>query len=312
MPPKIVIVCGPTATGKTRLGVALAHRLDSEVVSADSMQVYRGMEIGTAAPTEAEREGVPHHMIGVADPRESYSVARYVEEASAWVDQILARGKVPLVVGGTGLYLDALRRGQAFSPFSPAIREKLQAQARAEGLPALWRRLEETDPQTAARLHPNDEKRILRALEVFEQTGRTLSQYNRETAQRPPRYDAAVIALTFRDREDLKARIDARVDEMLARGLLDEVHRLLAEGVSPTCTAMQAIGYRELAAAGQEEAALAAAIEKMKLRSRQYAKRQLTWFRRVPNAHWIFWEKVPDFSAAVQDSTAFLRGFGLG
>lgn len=312
MPPKIVIVCGPTAAGKTKLGVALAHALDGEVVSADSMQIYRGMEIGTAAPTPEEREGIPHHMIGVADPRESYSVARYVEEASACVDTILARGRLPLVVGGTGLYLDALRRGRAFSPFSPEIRAKLQEQVRAQGLPALWHRLEETDPQTAARLHPHDEKRILRALEVFEQTGKPLSRYNAETARLPPRYDAAVIALTFRDRADLKARIDRRVDEMMAGGLTHEVRRLLAEGVSPTCTAMQAIGYQELAAVIDSGQELTAAIEEIKLHSRQYAKRQLTWFRRIPDAHWIFWEKIPDIPAAVQDSTAFLRGFGLG
>ena len=233
MPQKIVMICGPTATGKTKLGVALAKALNGEVVSADSMQIYQGMVIGTAAPTPEEMEGVPHHMLAIVPPTENYSVARYVEDAAACVDDILARGKVPIVVGGTGLYLDALRKGRTFSAFVPESgwREKLQARAREEGMNALYADLQKIDPEAANRLHPNDEKRVIRALEVFYETGETISAHNKRTRDLPPRYDAAVIALTYADRSDLYARIDARVDEMMKRGLADEVRALLRAGV---------------------------------------------------------------------------------
>lgn len=314
MPPRIVILCGPTATGKTRLGVALAKALGGEVVSADSMQVYRDMAIGTARPDEAEMEGIPHHMMAVADPTENFSVARYVAEATPIVDDILARGKLPLVVGGTGLYIDALRKGQSFSAFDPKSgwRERLQARVKTEGLPTLYTELEGIDPEAAARLHPNDEKRILRALEVWYETGETISAHDRRTKAIPPRYEAAVIALNYKDRAALYARIDQRVDRMMERGLADEVKALLDRGVPPDCTAMQAIGYKELAPAVLSGGDLSAAAEEIKLRSRQYAKRQLTWFRRDPAAHWIELDDPPDFSAVLRDSTEYLRGMGIG
>ena len=311
---KLIILCGPTATGKTRLGVALAQRLNGEVVSADSMQVYRDMAIGTARPTEEEMAGVPHHMLAVADPRENYSVARYVREATACVEDIFRRGRQPIVVGGTGLYIDALRRGRTFSDFRPdsGSRARLQAQAsRPGGLAALWKQLEEIDPESAARLHPNDEKRILRALEVWYDTGKTISQHDRETRDLPPRYQAVTIALTYRDRQDLYRRIDQRVDGMMARGLVDEVKALLAAGVPRTGTAMQAIGYKELVHALDTGGDLAQAAEEIKLRSRQYAKRQLTWFRRDPEAKWMLLEKEHNFSSLVQASTDYLREKGL-
>ena len=313
MPPKIVMICGPTATGKTKLGVALAKALNGEVVSADSMQIYQGMVIGTAAPTPEETEGIPHHMIGLVPPTENYSVARYVADATACVDDILSRGKVPIVVGGTGLYLDALRKGRSFSAFVPerGWREKLQARAKEEGLPALHAELQRIDPEAAARLHPNDEKRIIRALEVFLETGETITEHNKLTKDLPPRYDAAVIALTYADRADLYRRIDARVDEMMKGGLAGEVRALLDAGVPRTCTAMQAIGYKELADAVTEGGDLTGAAEEIKLRSRQYAKRQLTWFRRDESAHWIYLEKTPSFSSILLDSTEFLREKGL-
>ena len=311
---QLIVICGPTATGKTRLGVALAQRLNGEVVSADSMQVYRDMAIGTARPTEQEMEGVPHHMLAVADPRENYSVARYVQEATACVEDIFRRGRQPIVVGGTGLYIDALCRGQTFSDFRPdsGSRAALQAQAAQEGgLARLWRRLEEVDPESAAKLHPNDAKRILRALEVWQDTGKTISQHNRETRDKPPRYQAVTIALTYRNRQDLYDRIGQRVDQMMARGLAGEVQALLAAGVPREGTAMQAIGYKELAAALTGDGDLAQAVEEVKLRSRQYAKRQLTWFRRNPAAKWMLLEKEQNFSSLVQASTDFLREKGL-
>jgi tRNA dimethylallyltransferase len=313
MAPRIVIICGPTATGKTRLGAALAKALNGEVVSADSMQVYRDMAVGTARPSQEEMEGVPHHMLAVAEPEEDYSVARYVAEAVPVVDDILARGKLPFIVGGTGLYIDALRRGRTFSARSTdsGLREKLRARAEAEGLPALYKELEAADPEGAARLHPNDAKRILRALEVWYETGETISAHDRRTRDLPPRYDAAVLALTFRDRAALYARIDRRVDGMMARGLPEEVRALLDRGVPPDCTAMQAIGYKELAPAVLAGGDLTAAAEEIKLRSRQYAKRQLTWFRRDPAAHWLLLDDPPDFSALLRDSTEYLRQVGL-
>ena len=311
MPPKILVLCGPTASGKTALGVELALLTGGEVVSADSMQLYRGMDIGTAKPTAEEMRGVPHHMLDVAGPEEDYSVARYVREASACVDRILSRGKLPILVGGTGLYIDNLVAGGEFAAFSGLWREELQARARAEGLPALYRQLQEVDPQRAEKLHPNDEKRILRALEVWYETGETITDHDRRTAALPPRYDALRIGLDFTRREDLWRRIDRRVDQMMEQGLAEEVAGLLRQGLSPGCTAMQAIGYKEIAAALRGEVPLEQAVEEVKLRSRQYAKRQRTWFRREPSVRWIVWEEIPDISRGRREATAFLEGTGL-
>ena len=221
MPPKILVIVGPTASGKTRLAVELAHEWNGEVVSADSMQVYRRMDIGTAKPTAEEMDGIPHHMIDVADPGEDFSAARYVEMASACVDEILARGKLPIVAGGTGLYIDSLLSGRTFAAFSPdsPLRGELEAELARLGGAAMLAQLAQVDPETAARLHPNDHKRIVRALEVFRSTGRTISQHDRETRALPPRYDALTIGLTFRERADLWARIDQRVDQMARDGL---------------------------------------------------------------------------------------------
>ena len=313
MKPNILVICGPTASGKTALAVALAQRFNGEVVSADSMQVYRRMDIGTAKPTAEEMQGVPHHMLDVADPEENYSVARYVAEAVPIVDDILARGKLPIVAGGTGLYIDNLIAGRRFAPFEAdsGLRQSLQQQAKAEGLPALRSELERVDPDAAARIHPNDEKRTIRALEVFFSTGKTITQHDRESRDIPNRYVPLTIALNFRERPWLWERIDRRVEEMLARGLEGEVRQLLADGVPPGCTAMQAIGYKELAAAILEGRPVSEGAEEVKLRSRQYAKRQLTWFRRNRAAHWFNWENIPDFSAALDFSTALVRDAGL-
>ena len=308
---KLLVICGPTASGKTALAVALAKGTGGEVVSADSMQIYRRMDIGTAKPTAEEMDGVPHHMLDVADPGEDYSVARYVEEASACVEDILARGKLPIVAGGTGMYIDNLLAGRTFAAFTGKWRQILQDRAAKEGIAALYRELEQVDPQRAARLHLADEKRIIRALEVWHETGETITEHDRRTAALPPRYEAARIGLTFADRADMWARIDRRVDQMMAAGLVKEVEGLLASGVPERCTAMQAIGYKEMAAALREGRAVSEAAEEIKLRSRQYAKRQLTWFRREPSVKWITWEKIPDFSMGLQNSTAYLEETGL-
>ena len=311
MPPRILVIVGPTASGKTGLGVALAKQTGGEVVSADSMQIYRRMDIGTAKPTPEEMEGVPHHMIDVADPEENYSVGRYVEEASACVDDILRRGKLPILVGGTGLYVDSLCSGRTFAAPSTGWREQLQHRAEAEGIFPLLEELRRVDPEAAARLHPNDEKRIIRALEVWHETGKTITEHNRETQTLPPRYETLTIGLSAVDRPDLWRRIDQRVDEMMAAGLEEEVRSLLASGVPAGCTAMQAIGYKEFAAALREGRSPADAAEEIKLRSRQYAKRQLTWFRRDPDTRWILWEKKPSPERARQQATAYMEEFGL-
>ena len=310
MTPKLISVVGPTASGKTRLGVTLAHLLDGEVVSADSMQIYRRMDIGTAKPTPEEMEGVPHHMIDVADPEENWSVARYVEAASHCVDDILARGKVPILVGGTGLYVDSLLSGRHFAVQSTGWRQRLQDQCAAQGIGSLWAELERVDPEAAARLHPADEKRVIRALEVWHETGKTISQHNRETQALPPRYTALTFGLNFQHRPDLWRRIDQRVDEMVERGLVTEIQGLLDSGVPTTCTAMQAIGYKEFVAAIQSGGDLHAAAEEVKLRSRQYAKRQLTWFRRRADTLWFLWDREPDFGSLIQNLTGKLEESG--
>lgn len=313
MPPKILVVSGPTASGKTRLAVELALRSNGEVVSADSMQIYRRMDIGTAKPTHEEMRGVPHHMIDIADPEEDFSVARYVEMAAQCVDDILARGKLPIVAGGTGLYIDSLLSGRTFAQFDTAspLRSELEARIRTLGGQALLDELAAVDPESAARLHPNDEKRIVRALEVYLSTGKTITQHNLETRSISPRYNALTLTLAFSRREDMWARIDQRVDEMMGSGLVAEVQGLLKDGVPEKCTAMQAIGYKEMAAALRSGGDVNAAAEEIKLRSRQYAKRQLTWFRRTSGAKWIFWDTVPDFAAGLQASTRYLEEFGI-
>ena len=313
MKPNILVICGPTASGKTALAAELALRFGGEVVSADSMQVYRRMDIGTAKPTQSEQRGVPHHMIDVAEPEENYSVARYVADAVPIVDGILARGKLPIIAGGTGLYIDHLVAGRQFAPFQPdsGLRPQLQARAREEGLPALYAQLAQVDPDAAGNIHPNDEKRIIRALEVFLSTGKPLSQHDRESRALPSRYTPLTIVLNFAQRPHLWERIDRRVDQMMAQGLEGEVRALLESGIPPDCTAMQAIGYKELAAAIRSGLPAADGAEEVKLRSRQYAKRQLTWFRRNRDARWFEWEKIPDFSAALSFSTELIRDAGL-
>lgn len=292
MAEKILVVTGPTATGKTALSVELAKKLGGEIVSADSMQIYRGMDIGTAKVTKAEMQNIPHHMIDIADPSEDYSVSRYVEEADAAVRGILSRGRLPIVAGGTNLYIDSLIAGLDFAEKAEdaALRESLNKQYDDIGGEAMLEHLRGFDPERAAKLHPADKRRIVRAVEIYILTGETITRHDEETKKRPKRYDAVKIALTFADRAVLYDRINARVDKMVSDGLFDEVKGLLDSGLSPACTSMQAIGYKEPAAYFRGEMSKDAAIELIKLSSRRYAKRQLTWLRRDDSIHWHEWQ----------------------
>ena len=305
---RIICIAGPTASGKTALAVELAKELNGEVVSCDSMQVYRRMDIGTAKPTKDEMQGIPHHMIDVAEPDEDFSVSRYCDMASPIVDDIVARGKTAIIAGGTGLYMDSLIRGNAFAPFpATGVREKLEAQADAEGMQAMLRWLQSVDPDSAARLHLSDRKRILRALEVYLETGETITEHNRKTQQRPPKYSPLWLGLDFADRGELYRRIDGRMDAMLKMGLMEEIRELLASGIPAKCTAMQAIGYKEFVNALNGEETMKAAAEEVKKSSRHYAKRQLTWFRRNKNIHWL--TRGPEAPEILETARRLLREF---
>ena len=282
----IICIAGPTASGKTALAVELAKELNGEVVSCDSMQIYRRMTIGTAKPTPEEMQGIPHHMIDICEPEEDFSVSRYCEMAAPIVDDIIARGKTAIIAGGTGLYMDSLIRGNDFAPFpSTGMREKLEAQADAEGMDAMTELLRSIDPETAARVH--DRKRILRALEVYYETGETITAHNLRTQAIPPRYSPLWLGLDFADRAELYRRIDLRVGLMLEQGLVKEIEDLLASGIPEKCTAMQAIGYKEFVAALNGESTIEEAADSVRQSSRRYAKRQLTWFRRNKQMHWL-------------------------
>ena len=279
--PKILAVVGPTAGGKTALSIALAQRLGGEVICCDSMQIYRGMSIGTAKPTEAEREGVPHHLFDIKNPDEPFSAMEYVTLAEAAVGDILSRGKLPIFCGGTGLYLDAfLRGGMPDTPGAdPALRAELAALAATNGAAFLHAALAEVDPDSAAATHPNNVRRVIRALEIYRLTGVAKSEWDRRSKELPARYRAAVLGLTFQNRELLYERIDRRVEQMLADGLLEETRTLMAQDVflrSPTAAA--AIGYKEMLPFLREECTLEEAVAALKLATRHYAKRQLTWF----------------------------------
>ena len=310
----VLVVSGPTATGKTALGILLAQRLGGEIVSADSMQVYRRMDIGTAKASAAERNAVPHHMLDVVDPGEDYSVSRYVQDASLCCDDLLSRGVLPVIVGGTGLYIDALIAGVSFAAREdgdPALRRDLAARFDIEGGDSLLRELASFDPERASKLHVSDKRRIVRAIEIYRLTGETMTEHDRRTRALPPRYNAVRIVLDYVRRSDLYAAIDQRVDDMCAAGLFDEVRSLLGEGLSPACTAMQAIGYKEVARALEGELSEEEAVVLIKQNSRRYAKRQRTWFARAEDAFRLNWELRPDPAAGTAAVADYLAGHGL-
>lgn len=309
---RLICICGPTASGKTALSVALAKQLHTEIISADSMQIYRGMDIGTAKPTAEERQGVPHHLLDICAPGEAFSVARYVELADAAAQDVLSRGMVPIVAGGTGLYMDALIECSTFSGDETdlSVREKYQRMAAERGNEAVHACLARVDPEGAERLHPNNLKRVIRALEVYEQTGMTIDAFNRLHKRPAPKYAALKIGICPAERQTLYDRIDRRVDQMLADGLLEETKRLLDSGALAG-TAAQAIGYKELLGYLQGDALLADCVALLKQRSRNYAKRQLTWLKRDDNIHWIYYNNGEELPAILQEATEYLQKHGV-
>ncbi|MED4127214.1 tRNA (adenosine(37)-N6)-dimethylallyltransferase MiaA [Shouchella miscanthi] len=280
----LIAVVGPTAVGKTELSIRLAETLQGEIINADSMQVYQGMTIGTAKPTDAERARVPHHLIDMLHPTEPWTVSSFQDRALAAISNVKARGKMPIMVGGTGLYVQAITHHLSFSKAEsdPAYRQELEMFAQKQGGSALFQLLVEKDPKAAESIHPHNERRVIRALEVLHTTGHRFSE--REEEQSVPRFHSALIGLTM-DRELLYSRINQRVDRMMELGLVEEVEALYKAGIEGQ--AIQAIGYKELYAYFNREQSLSQAIDQIKTRSRQYAKRQLTWFKNKSEAEWF-------------------------
>ncbi len=283
----IICVVGPTASGKTALAVELAKCCNGEVVSCDSMQLYRRMNIGTAKPTVEEMQGIVHHMIDILEPDEDFSVSRYVEMATPIVEDILVRGKTAVICGGTGLYVDNLIKGGTFAPFpATGCRERLEERLQAEGLDVLMAELREIDPEALERSQGNP-RRILRALEVWQETGETITAHNLRTQAIPPKFEPLWIGIDFANRQDLYDRIDLRVELMVKDGLLDEIREILSSGIPEKATAMQAIGYKEFIDAMAGRSTMEEAIAQVQQSSRRYAKRQITWFKRNEHIHWL-------------------------
>lgn len=284
----LIVITGPTASGKTAMSVELAKILGAEIVNADSMQIYKYMDIGTAKPDMEERQGIPHHLIDVVEPDEQFSVARYCQLAKEAIDLVHKKGKPVVMVGGTGLYVDSLVNNIQFSEISAdeAYRTKMEALAEENGNEFIYNMLVETDPESAAKIAVADRKRIIRALEVYHLTGKTITWHNEQSRSVPSPYNTTMFAIDI-DREALYEKINRRVDVMLEKGLVDEVRAIIDMGVSKNSTAMQAIGYKEIAEYLEGKITLEEAAEKIKLGSRRYAKRQLTWYRRNEKINWV-------------------------
>lgn len=306
--PKILAVAGPTATGKTALGVYLAQQLGGEVISSDSMQIYKGLDVGTAKVTKEEMCGVPHYCLDIRTPEQPFSVADFTELAKAHAEEIASRGKLPILVGGTGLYLESLIKGVQFAPdkTDPAIRRKLAQELELLGAEEMYRRLEAIDPESAHATHANNTVRVLRALEHYYSTGQTLTQQKANSLPPQAPYRSLVFVLDFPNREQLYDRINRRVDLMLENGLLAEAE-LVYQNRDQYRTAAQAIGYKEFFPYFEQQADLAQCADKLKQASRNYAKRQLTWFRRMQDVVWLD-AGAPDVKqTALRLAAAFLE-----
>ncbi|WLR52416.1 tRNA (adenosine(37)-N6)-dimethylallyltransferase MiaA [Bacillus tianshenii] len=306
MKEKVLAIVGPTAVGKTKLGVELAKRLNGEVISGDSMQIYRSMDIGTAKATEEERQGIVHHMLDIKDFHESFSVAEFQSRVQKHIQEIQSRGRLPIIVGGTGLYIQSVLYDYRFSEATgdDELRRELEVYATEHGNDALHRKLQEVDPQAAENIHPNNVRRVVRALEVYRTTGMTMTDYQKQQSAQP-RYQHAIIGLTS-DREQLYERINTRVDEMVSEGLVDEVKRLYEQGLSGT-QASQAIGYKEIIEAIEGKCTMEEAVEQLKQNSRRYAKRQFTWFKNKMAIEW-FDLTEGDFDKKVEEILEYIAG----
>ena len=306
----LVCVVGPTASGKTGLAVALSQRLNGEVVSADSMQIYQELSIGTAKPTKEEMGGIPHHMIDFLSPKERFSVADYAAMAREAILAIHNRGKLPVLAGGTGLYVQAVTEGILFreEPENPEIRRRLEERAEKEGIEALFRELQKIDPPSADRIDRNNEKRVIRALEIYYLTGETMTKRLENSRAGELPFRPVLIGLGFSDRQKLYDRIEQRVDQMMKNGLLEEAGRVLKDlGI----TASGAIGYKEFLPYFEGNVSLEEAVEQLKRDTRRYAKRQLTWFKRDARIHWIFVDQEKSFDGILQNSLAYLEKQGM-
>lgn len=317
---KIAAIVGPTAGGKTALSIELAKKYNGEIISCDSMQIYRGMDIGTAKPDMAERCGIPHHMLDICNPSEKFSCSDYAEKATECIYDIISRGKLPIFCGGTGLYLDSVLRGvrDDGANCDPFYREEMQKFADINGACALHSKLAEIDPQSAEAIHPNNVRRVIRALEVYHTTGKTKTELDELSREKESNFDALIIALNYENREILYQRIDARVDIMLKSGLLEEAESFYKKGqLSPETTAGQAIGYRELFPYFKGEISLEEASELIKLDTRHYAKRQMTWFMAKKDINWISVCSEKDdyltktFEEIVNNASSLFNNFGF-
>ena len=283
----VIVIVGPTASGKTSLSVEIAKKLGGEIISADSMQIYKGMDIATAKPTDEEKCGVEHHLMDFLDPEDEFSVAKYKELAVSKIEELLNKGKIPIIVGGTGLYVDTVINNTVFFNYDDSeTRERLEKECDENGIEALFHKLKEVDPDTAEKLHLNDKKRIIRALEVYYLTGKTITEQNNESHKEKSKFNFIQIGLNAKNRDYLYDRINKRVDLMLESGLLDEAKMFYSSDYSST--AKQAIGYKELLPYLKGFVTLDDAVEKLKQETRRYAKRQLTWFRKNNDINWIF------------------------
>jgi tRNA dimethylallyltransferase len=303
MKEKLVVILGPTAVGKTNTSIALAKRLNGEIISGDSMQVYKGMDIGTAKVTKEEMSGIPHHLIDIKEPNESFSVAEFQEHAKKLITEISARGKLPIIAGGTGLYVQAVTHDYQFSNAETnwEYRNQLELEVKKNGIDKLYEQLMSLDPEGAKQIHPNNHRRVIRALEVIKETGMTMGDFQKKQKKDSP-YDLALIGLTM-ERELLYNRINARVDLMIAHGLLDEVNELYHHGIR-NCQSVQAIGYKELFEYVEGKVTLDDAIENLKQNSRRYAKRQLTWFRNKMDLKWFDMDKGENVIPEILQYTA--------
>lgn len=304
----LIILLGPTAVGKTKISIQLAKKLDSEIISADSMQVYKYMDIGTAKPTKEEMEGVRHYLIDEVYPDEEFSVAVYRDLAKKYIDDVLSEGKLPMVVGGTGLYISSLSKSLDFTIVGdPGYRESLQELALLHGNSYLHNLLSDVDPDSYMRLHENDTRRIIRALEVYKSTGKTISEFQKESKGKPIDYELCMIGLAM-DRKRLYDRVNQRVDKMIEEGLIDEVKMLLSMGYDKSLTSMQGLGYKEIISYIEGEYSLEGTIDKLKQDTRHFAKRQLTWFRREERIHWVNLDEYDDMNCIVENIAGYIAG----